>query len=64
MGGWGLDPPKRGHVGRMDLLVLLLLVAGAVCFGIAAYAATRVNLVALGLLCWVVTAILPALYRV
>lgn len=64
MGGWGLDPPKRGHVGRMDLLVLLLLVAGAVCFGIATFAAVRHNLVALGLLCWIVTAIFPALVRV
>lgn len=48
----------------MELLVLLLLVAGAVCFGIAAFAAIRHNLIALGLLCWIVTVIFPALTRV
>lgn len=46
----------------MDVLVLVLLIAAAVCFGIAAAnVATRVNLVALGLLLWVLTAVLPAL---
>lgn len=46
--------------------MLLLLVVGAVCFGLAAFgvSAHRLNLVALGLLCWIATAILPALYRV
>lgn len=46
----------------MDVLVLMLLIAAAVCFGIAsANVATRINLVALGLLLWVLTAVLPAL---
>jgi hypothetical protein len=46
----------------MDALVLVLLIAAAVCFGIAAAnVATRVNLVALGLLLWVLTAAIPAL---
>lgn len=44
----------------MELLILLLLVAGAVCFGIAAFGAVaRPNLVALGLLCWISTAVIP-----
>lgn len=49
----------------MELLVLLLLVAGAVCFGLAAFGvAARINLVAMGLLCWIVTVIVPAFARV
>lgn len=46
----------------MDVIVLVLQIAAAVCFGIAAAnVATRVNLVALGLLLWVITAIAPAI---
>ncbi|NUS53834.1 MAG: hypothetical protein HOV66_03075 [Streptomycetaceae bacterium] len=46
----------------MDVLVLVLLIGAAVCFGLAAAnIATRVNLVALGLLLWVLTAAIPAL---
>lgn len=46
----------------MDVVVLVLLIAAAVCFAIAAAnVAARVNLVALGLLLWVITAIAPAL---
>lgn len=46
----------------MDVLVLVLLLAAAVCFGLAAFGvAARINLVALGLLCWVLTALIPAL---
>jgi hypothetical protein len=43
----------------MDVLILILLVAGAVFFLLAAinWAGTRVNLVAAGLLCWIMTAI-------
>lgn len=39
----------------MTLIYLLLLIAAAVCFGIAAFGRpqTRVNLMALGLLLWV-----------
>lgn len=45
----------------MDVLVLVLLLAAAVCFGLAAAnVATKVNLVALGLLFWVITALIPA----
>lgn len=48
----------------MEVLVLALLIAAAVCFGLAAAAiATRINLVALGLLFWVITAIVPAITR-
>ena len=47
----------------MDVLTLLLLIAAAVCFGLAAFgvASARVNLLALGLLFWVLTALLPAI---
>lgn len=46
----------------MGVLVLVLLIAAAVCFGIAAAnVATRVNLIGLGLLLWVLTAVVPAL---
>lgn len=49
----------------MELLILLLLVAGAACFGLAAFGVSaRINLVAMGLLCWIVTVIVPALDRV
>lgn len=45
----------------MEVVILLLLIAGAICFGLAAAAvATRINLVALGLLLWVITVIVPA----
>jgi hypothetical protein len=45
----------------MEVVILLLLIAAAVCFGLAAAAvATRINLVALGLLLWVITVIVPA----
>jgi hypothetical protein len=43
----------------MGLLVLILLILGAVCFGLAMVnVGARVNLVAAGLLCWIVTAII------
>lgn len=48
----------------MEVLVLALLIAAAVCFGLAAAnLATRINLVALGLLFWVITALVPAITR-
>ena len=48
----------------MEVVLLLLLIAAAVCFGLAAAAvATRINLVALGLLFWVITVIVPAAQR-
>lgn len=49
----------------MELFVLLLLLAGAICFGLAAFGvATRVNnLIALGLLFWILTELVPALDR-
>ena len=43
----------------MSLLILILLILGAVCFGLAMVnVAARVNLVAAGLLCWIVTVII------
>lgn len=54
--------PAAGYYRGMGVLVLVLLITAAVCFGIAAAnVATRVNLVALGLLFWVITALVPAL---
>jgi hypothetical protein len=45
----------------MDVLLLVLLIAAAVCFGLAAAnTPTRPNLIALGLLLWVMTALVPA----
>jgi len=42
------------------MLVLILLILAAICFGLAAFnAAARVNLVALGLLAWVLSVLLP-----
>lgn len=46
----------------MGVLVLVLLIAAAVCFGIAAAnVPVRINLIGLGLLMWVLTALIPAL---
>ena len=47
----------------MHTLNLILLIVAAVCFGLAAanVAVGRVNLVALGLLAWVLTVLIPAL---
>ena len=43
------------------MLIVLLLIAAAVSFGLAAAnVATKVSLVALGLLFWVLTALIPA----
>lgn len=43
--------------------MLILLLIAAVCFGLAAFGVgfARVNLIALGLLFWVLTELLPAL---
>lgn len=50
----------------MSLIYLLLLLVAAVCFGIAAFArpSTRINLVAAGLLAWVLVPLLQALLRI
>lgn len=46
----------------MALLILLLLVGATVCFGLATFRVTlRIELVALGLLLWVLTQLIPAL---
>lgn len=46
----------------MEVLLLLLLIAAAVCFGLAAAnIPSRPNLIGLGLLFWVLTAIVPAI---
>lgn len=46
----------------MDVLVLLLLIAAAVCFVLAALRVTmRWELVATGLLLWVLTELIPAI---
>ncbi len=48
----------------MPMVSLILLVAAAVCFGLSAFGvSSRVNLVALGLLCWVLAELVPALAR-
>ena len=47
----------------MDVLFLLLFIVGAVCFGMAAFgrAVGNVNLIALGLLAWILVPLLEAL---
>lgn len=46
----------------MELLVILLLIAGAVCFTLAMVnVAVRWNLVAAGLLAWILTDLIPRL---
>lgn len=46
----------------MEVLLLVLLIAAVVCFGLAAAnLATRVNLVALGLMLWAITVLIPAI---
>lgn len=48
----------------MELLIVLLLLAGAACFALAAFGVVaRVNLVAAGLLCWILTVLIPAFDR-
>lgn len=50
-----------GYHSGVGTLLLVLLIAAAVCFGLAAFGvAARVNLVALGLLLWVLTAVFSA----
>ena len=45
------------------MLTLILLLIAAICFGLAAFnVPVRVNLVALGLLAWVLTLLVPALH--
>lgn len=45
----------------MAVVLLVLLIGAGVCFGLAtANVATRINLVALGLLLWVLTTVIPA----
>lgn len=49
----------------MHVLILVLLILGAVCFLLAAAnVATRVNLVALGLLFWILTILIPAIQKI
>jgi len=47
----------------MHTLTIILLIIAAACFGLAAFGAVvgKVNLVALGLLAWVLTVLIPAL---
>lgn len=49
----------------MDILILVLLILGAVCFLLAAAnVATKANLVALGLLLWILTILIPAIQKI
>lgn len=51
-----------GNTSSMDVIVIILLVIAAVFFAMAAFGvAARINLVAAGLLCWVLSVLLPAL---
>lgn len=47
----------------MNIIRIILLTAGLVCFGLATFGVGgRLNLVALGLACWILTELLPALH--
>jgi len=49
----------------MHVLNLVLLILGAVCFLLgAANVASRINLVALGLLFWILTVLIPAIQKI
>jgi hypothetical protein len=49
----------------MEAIIFLLLVFGTVCFGLATFGVGgRINLVAAGLCCWILTVLLPVLARV
>lgn len=46
----------------MDVVNLLLLLAGCICFAIATLSApARFNLVALGLMCWILVPLIHAI---
>lgn len=48
----------------MHILILILLLVAAVCFGLATFGvATRINLVAAGLFSWVLTVLIPVLTK-
>lgn len=48
---------------RTDVLVLILLIAAFILFALATFGvATRFNLVAAGLACWVLTVLLPQIH--
>lgn len=49
----------------MELLVVVLLLIGAVCFGLSAFGVpARVNLLALGLLAWILVPLIAAFQHV
>lgn len=49
----------------MRILVLILLIVAAICFALAAFGVVaRLNLVALGLLCWVLAVLAPLVVSV
>jgi hypothetical protein len=46
----------------MDIVVLILLIAAAVCFGLALFnVPTRLNMIGGGLLAWVLATLVPLL---
>lgn len=48
----------------MEAFILIMLIIGAVCFALAAFGVpARVQWVPLGLLAWILTALVPALDR-
>lgn len=51
-----------GTSSAMETIILLLLIAGAVFFALGAFGvAARINWTPLGLLCWILTALIGAL---
>lgn len=55
---------RSGNIDPMELFILLMLIAAAVFFTLAALGvSSRVNLVAAGLLAWLLTELVPHLDR-
>jgi hypothetical protein len=57
-----VDDQLGGYLSTVDILVIVLLVVAAVLFGLALFnVPSRVNLVAGGLLAWVLSVLIPAI---
>ena len=58
----GVIPISGGYQPSMDVITMVLLIAAIVCFVLAAFGVGgRINLVAAGLACWALSALVPAL---
>jgi hypothetical protein len=57
-----VDDPLDGYLDHMAIVVLICLIVAAVFFGIAVFnVPARINLIAAGLLAWVLAFLIPAI---